>query len=769
MEKTVKISGADEQTPSRSEYFSWINNTNEGSTEEQTLANLEFFRYLKDNFGMQLDIYAWDAGNLDGAEGTYETMDSPKIKAQYPQGYGKVVATASKMGTRMGLWGGADGYGDTQQQIDARRKMLVDLCQNYNWALFKFDAVCGALRADKRAEFAKTMQQCRKYSPDLILLNHRNDLGEAEQYATTFLWEGMETYVDVHGVNSVTAPHNRAYMFFRGHTPENKRLTEDHGVCISSSVDFFEDDLVYQAFNRCLILAPEIYGNPWLMRDDELPKLARIFNLHRKYRDILVQGFALDDSYGNNAMVRGNDSRRFIATGNASWTDKHVTIHLDESIGLAPCQKVAVILHFPYEQFVGEFSYGQTADIVLQSFRATLVEICDITVAEAMPRDCKYEVLHETNGVVDAINLLCGTVGNVSVPDDLTLRSPVKLASLKPTEVPLDAEKLYETTCFSVDNDSLEYRSLIRSGKTDIPQVQVCRDFFFNQPSYKARGLECSIPFDGNNDTVFDTKSRAYSGGHRIDGGCLRVDFGKVIDADRIEIEFFDGLQNPPHVFFEQSVEDNAETSVDLINWNHAPLSGVETVCNYTLHYFDYYVDKSSYNNGLRKKIVITPSGKMRYLRIANPVDRIFTIKVFNNGKQIELTNPHLTNLFAHYSFKKTSNVSSATIRLPKDLPLHPYLAVAVEGKTGEEGVNVVAKVDGELIAFPSRAPAYPANVYEWRVKAVDGNYTYFLPIDKSLVGKDVTIIASFVNNAVPVDVYLCDANGVRLGKKVNI
>lgn len=34
-EKTVKTSGADERTPSRSEYFSWINNTNEGSTEKR--------------------------------------------------------------------------------------------------------------------------------------------------------------------------------------------------------------------------------------------------------------------------------------------------------------------------------------------------------------------------------------------------------------------------------------------------------------------------------------------------------------------------------------------------------------------------------------------------------------------------------------------------------------------------------------------------------------------------------------------------------------
>ena len=59
------LAGADESTPSRSHYFSWINNTNEGSTEAQTLANLDFFKWLHDEYGMELDIYAFDAGTID--------------------------------------------------------------------------------------------------------------------------------------------------------------------------------------------------------------------------------------------------------------------------------------------------------------------------------------------------------------------------------------------------------------------------------------------------------------------------------------------------------------------------------------------------------------------------------------------------------------------------------------------------------------------------------------------------------------------------------
>ena len=42
--------GADEQTPSYAQYFSWINNTNEGPTDEQTAINLDFFKWLHDRY-----------------------------------------------------------------------------------------------------------------------------------------------------------------------------------------------------------------------------------------------------------------------------------------------------------------------------------------------------------------------------------------------------------------------------------------------------------------------------------------------------------------------------------------------------------------------------------------------------------------------------------------------------------------------------------------------------------------------------------------------
>ena len=197
-------------------------------------------------------------------------------------------------------------------------------------------------------EFVSMMEDCRKYSPELILLNHRLDLGKGMPYSTTSLWNGQETYVDVLIANNRTASHNREFMFSRGNVPGLKRLYEDHGVCISSCVDFFEDELIYQAFGRCLILAPEVYGNPWLLRDDEHAKLARIYNLHRTYRDILVNGILLPGEFGPGAVSRGDGNTRFITTGNDSWNKSEITITLDETIGLEKCDRVMVGTHHPY-------------------------------------------------------------------------------------------------------------------------------------------------------------------------------------------------------------------------------------------------------------------------------------------------------------------------------------------------------------------------------------------------------------------------------------
>ena len=155
-ESDLGTRGATERTPSLSQYFSWINNRNEGPTESQTIANLEFFKWLHDEYGMKLDIYAFDAGIIDGPK-YYGSMETRKFKSQFPNGLDPIYKLAKSFDCRLGVWLGPDGYGDTAEEEQARRDLLVKFCKDYNFALFKMDAVCTQLRDEKQDAFAKTM------------------------------------------------------------------------------------------------------------------------------------------------------------------------------------------------------------------------------------------------------------------------------------------------------------------------------------------------------------------------------------------------------------------------------------------------------------------------------------------------------------------------------------------------------------------------------------------------------------------------------------
>ena len=113
---------------------------------------------------MKLDIYAFDAGAIDGA-GHYGSVHSEKFKSQFPNGFQPMYSLAKESGTRLGIWGGPDGFGDTPEEEAARTEMMVALCRDYEFELFKFDAVCGDLRDHKQEAFINMMTECRKYSP----------------------------------------------------------------------------------------------------------------------------------------------------------------------------------------------------------------------------------------------------------------------------------------------------------------------------------------------------------------------------------------------------------------------------------------------------------------------------------------------------------------------------------------------------------------------------------------------------------------------------
>lgn len=782
MKKSAQYAGADNKTPSVPQYFSWINNTNEGSTEKQTLINLDFFRWIKETYSMEIRIYAWDAGNFDGASMGYGDLNGEKFRTQYPDGYKNVVKEAEKLGIRMGLWGSPDGFGDTEEETKERFDFFVHLCRDYHFAEFKLDGVCGTLRPEKAHIFADMLKECRRYSPDLIVLNHRLNLYEAEKYVTTFLWNGAETYTDILICNEHTAMHNRGYMFERGHVDGLQRLAEDHGVCLSSCLDYFEDELIYQAFGRCLILAPEIYGNPWLLKDSEFPRLARVYNLHRANADILVNGKKLPAGKGCNAVLRGNSSKRYICTGNNSWKDKTIKLRIDKSIGITEGAEFYVNLRHPAERHIGIFRYGDTVEIRLPAFRAVLIEISVPEQADPIIDGCEYELIRESkDGMPVEIKVINSDGGSLTLlqngvrtpfgeteKTDIRERSPLYLGKLKKTELPESScEKLYEAAMFAIDNDSLEARCIKRSGETEIPEVRAARDAFFSQKLYKLRGTEAKFMFDGRKDTFFDGQSKTYQGSQiRIDGGCLRIDFGENVNADTLEIEFF-AVKTPTYDIRQQNIPAYAEFSADLSEWKSFALSELKTVdANAKQEIIRDKVHTTYFADGTRLCAVYPVCRGTRYVRIAEAMDRIYSVRLFGNGSEIRLRNPSANNLQAHYSRKQTHGIKTGTFTLPEYRD-GAYIAVAAEGRYGHENLYCCAEIDGKLTGFPHRAPEYKANQWEHRVCSSMENHTFYLPLPENCTGKEIKIHALFscdeygMNHGreVECNVYLCDGH----------
>jgi hypothetical protein len=749
--------GADTLTPSRSHFFDWINSQYEGTTEKQTLINLDFFKWLHDEFGMTLDVYSLDVGNIDDGPYTagvgrlipyhYGSLESREYREQFPNGFAAISKKAASFGCRLGLWMGPDGFGSTPEDEQKRKELMIRLCRDYNFYLFKLDGVAGPFRKEKAGVLIETLRKCREYTPDLIVSSHRIDFGEAESYITHHLWEGEETYVDVFINNRSTAPHHRAGSLERKLTPGLFRMYEDHGVCFSSCLDYWEDELVLQAFNRSLILAPQIYGNPWFLRDDEYPRLARIFNLQEKYGDLLVRGFQLPEKqYGPYAMSRGDGETRLVTLRNLSWEPKEYMLSLDGHVGLSKAAGIRVKMYHPVEEELGEFAWGSTVRVTVDPYRSCLVKLSSLEVNEISIRGCKYEIIRDVPGKPLLAKLLGmpGTKARISVDAGAHSYSGGRIGEKEYTlsrlesgvtvvfpgekpgaghhrllgrpsmlgNVPPDAEALFEATCFAADNNALEVRCIERSGPTRIPQVQGARDEFFSKPMFINRGIWDKNLFDGDLNTHFIA---------RLEDRMLRLDLGKALSLEYFVIRIRDRQEydmNPDMNSFNEKAF--AEVSDDLLKWDSVQL-------DYT-------------GKGTIARIRLDPDREIRYLRITGPPRRIAEIEAWSEGRMADRKDWRASNLFGNYAADPAVRAWEYEFR-PDEIPANSYLAVALNGKHGNEGAYAALRIDGKYIGSPDRAVSYPSNTWEYFNVESETDYTYYFPVDASLKGKKVEVV----------------------------
>ena len=754
------VAGADEKTPSKAEYFTWMSHLNEGPSEAQTYAELDFFQWLHDNYGMELDIFAFDAGFLDGRK-FYGSTRSERFRKQYPHGIAPIRDRAAAFGASLGAWGGPDGMGDTAEEAAERMDMMVELARDYNFGLFKMDAVCGQLRQSKYDCFDRMMTRIRQERPDFVLLNHRLRLGPGMKHSTTYLLGGQETYIDVFMTNDTTAPHHRAGALARKAPDNLTRLTEDHGVCLSSCLDYWEDDLVLQAFGRELIMAPQIYANPWLLRDDELPTLAFIFNLHRDYRDILVDAVRMsEDSCGPEALSRGDEKTRFVTLRNLSWEPVKYTIRLDSETGLAAAGRVKVRQYHPYILDMGTHAWGSTIEVEVLPFRAALVKLTtapekDRVAVSGIP----YQIVNDKAGSEYEVRLL-GMPGqsytarvekgpvrfasaaldgktNAALARGRSFRvkfpgEPLKnafhrrLAFLQPTPAPADSVAIYDAMVFAADNNALEIRSLKRSGPTAIAQVQAARDALFGQRAFVTKDCWDRYMFDDDPSTCFSLSLREDI--TKLDATDFCVDAGQVVTLDKIEIDCPDEYSLIPFYFDEGAF---AQFSADLVHW---------TTVNFL--------------SDVHMTIDASKAGPFRYFRLGISPMRISGIRAWRGGQRVSTADWHATNLFRPFwkmceAAGKAWKGATWSARVTLDeIPQGSYLCITMPGRYAADEAWAALKIDGQWQGCPDRAPSYNCNPYGWIVDYCGGNYTYYFPLNQDLKGKTLEVWAAAATNA---------------------
>jgi hypothetical protein len=427
-----------------------------------------------------------------------------------------------------------------------------------------------------------------------------------------------------------------------------------------------------------------------------------------------------------------------------SWLPVTRTIKLDEEIGLSKGSIIELRQFHPVERLIGRFKKGQSVDIEVLPFRSCLLIATSEKQHDPVIEGCDYEVLRDVAGKPVMIDLLAfpgekkkinyNGPGKMAILDGKPMNDLIKGKTVEITfpgiplkenyhrkigdmisvPVPEDAESLYEATCFAADNNALEVRSLKRSGPSKIPQVQKARDAFFNQELFIDRGLWDHYLFDGDLTTSFYPSRRKGNIDFRINGGSLRLDMGELTNLDSINMFIGDEFGLQPFKSWEPL---NVEVSADLKDWTQIIiLAGKEIT------------------------IPLDRNNPMRYLRLPGSPERVFEIEGYSNGIKVDRTHWSASDLFSPY-LPIAARAAFQSSFVLNEIPKGSYLAVALNGKHGNEGAYVALRVNGIPVGAPDRSLSYRSNAWEYPVRKSDSDYTYYFPLTEGMKGAKIDAV----------------------------
>ncbi len=778
-------------------YFDWLCHDNSGPLESEILANFAALKKMKELYGLQFDIYNSDAGLVESM-GTYFPQYRPLFDRRFPQGLDRVAAAAADLDMRLGLWIGPDGFGETHREMETRQQQLISWVKDSNVGLFKLDTVVSPLRhpdkyilEKKYQALADALNEIRSLDPQFVAINHRvNNSPYMLTITDCILWQGEETYIDVHISNRDAWLHNRVCSIRRDLSTRYFdlpfRLFEDHGICFNSLLERWDDDLVTQAFGRASVISPEMYGTFFFLRDWDWPRFARLLHLHKATRDILrgdtrlLAGGDISHSNGRSAVL---------VIRNMNWDPLTKTIPLDTGLGLTqdPGTPLTIRQRHPHEFLLsgqpGGLQIGDSLELTCDPFEVKLIQIDSSAPRDPYLGGISYEVIPGGNSARFDLRLL-GRAGQdyeihlynmegrslkdesgaeVILPEGSGDALRVGFPGLRRDrtyfqrvgdfeEIAADAAEgayLAELAKFRLDDDALEIREMkeLKRRPSRHPEIEACRAYMWDKVilthTYHRNA------FDGDPDTRWSDgypRRSPFTGTprpYRSDTSLWRIDLGNPLALSRLELHIVRRL--------EEAELDRIELSADLRTW--IPVEGIRLPGLDRIPFFeelrrrDGDIRIHDVEAGDGRPVVLAvdlPANTSRYVRILGRNFSVSEIYGFDpQERELDRSRWRATNFYG--STPQPYRVLRWTGKLPDHWP-GQEIAVAVEAGGDRlhpiDDVFVVLVVDDDIIIPRHRAPSYPYHNYEWNSwwlmrDRLEG-MTFRVPTDSSWQGRRI-------------------------------
>jgi hypothetical protein len=535
-------------------YFDWLLHASEGPTEEEVIATLTFFRRLRDDHGVQFDIYALDDGAVETRWKLMWDRYRPMHERLFPHGLVPIAQCAREIGMDLGVWLGPDVVYRGDQQDTQRVRDIQWMVRSWNIRLIKLDTVVSQpLRGDRYyndwylTRLAELCAACRAINPELIVINHRIRFSPYMlAVLDSTLWEGAESYPEVFLVNGQTPRLRTRYAAYARTAPtyygQYSPLLEDHGICFNGDWRGWREEFVLGAFGRALALSPEVYGTLFLLPDAEYAELGRLLQLARTNSALLSHTVYVP---ADGDFLHSDGTRALRCLVNDSWQTVTRTLRLDRDFGLAGQSGGAsrVRFHYPhavYDALDGVYDVDESLAIPLLPFAVVLVEV-ERMPAQAISAPGAPPILPQTQHL--------GTLQPLASTDRAGQEIKVAL----------------ETTRFAVSSETPEMQALERTGPSRYPEVEACRAYYCQKQRRECTGL-CANAWDGDAWTAWSDDPY-----WRYTSNIWRLDLGAHSPVGRVEVTLSQRQPGPVqrdeatgHGFADPVV---IETSADLVTW----------------------------------------------------------------------------------------------------------------------------------------------------------------------------------------------------------